>query len=383
MPRENEFNTLFGAEIAKKMKGREVTPYGVPTVQMLPSGILSLDLALGGGLPIGRVTEISGHPYAGKTTVALLVALSVIQRGGRVAWFEGEEALDPDWMVSLGIPAEEIYLGESDSLVDTHFHVYHPKYLEEGLENIRILCKSDAYDLFVYDSIGGSPTLNAYEADMANAQMAQHARVLGRFCAVMPQDMRQSKAAFIFLNQVYQNISNKIIDPLMPFGGTVIAKGGQGIAFLSTIRIMMYMPKQVKTNDAEIIGKKMTGRVYKNKVMWKGMLDFSYSLIFDPSYYFDSLQDILDSGLYLKILEKRGAAIYFEGANIGQGEVKFKNHLREDMELTTRLVDGIRNGIYEFRSKKGIVNAQPNNDQGEPETSATPALSQDSPDQVF
>lgn len=377
----DEFTALFGKAVGDKLKGRDAIPYGVPEIDFLPSGIFSLDKAIGGGLPKGRITEISGLAGTSKTSTGLIISQNIIRRGGRVAWFEAEEALDPNWMNELGIPDDEVYREGENSLLDTHFHIYHPPYLENGLENIRILAPTNVYDLIVYDSVGGSPTLTTYEADIADAQMTQHARVLGKFCAVMPQDLRKGKAAVLMLNHVYQDLSQKYLDPLKPFGGKLRAKGGEGMAFLSTIRIMMYLPKVVReTGSNSVIGKEMKGAVYKNKIMWKGMLDFTYNLMFDPSYYFDSIQDILDTGAALGVIEKRGTFFFYEGTNIGQGDKRAKEYLMNNQEQAIEIVDKIYGAISNFRKTKEIV-TYGYNDEGQSEEQDASIFQEDAQDQ--
>jgi recombination protein RecA len=342
--------SLFDKELAKQLKDRDMLPYGVEDVTFLPTGIFGLDYAFGGGIPRKRITEIAGKNQTAKTLTALLIAQTTIVNGGRVAWFEAEEALDPLWMLKMGIPANEVYWDENDSLEDTHLHIFHPPYLERGLETLRALAASGIYDLIVYDSIGGSPTLAAYNADLEDQQMTQTARVMSRFRAVLPQDIKKGNSAVLLLNTVIQNIGQKFVDPLLPYGGTLIPSGGEGLAFLASVRIFMYGAKKVEGADKEVIGKMHSGRIYKNKVT--GAREFHFELKFEPDYYVDIPQDIADTALILGLVEKRGRFWFYKGENIAGGEKDFKDKLVTDMDFTIQLQDEIREGIIASRQKK-------------------------------
>lgn len=352
MPERNELLDLFDSDVAKKLRARGTIPSGVPDIEFLQTGIYMLDWAIGGGLPKSRISEISGFPGSGKTTTALIIAQHVISDGGRVAWFEAEEALDPQWMAKLGIPVEEVYWDENDSLKDTHFHIYHPPYLEKGLEDIRVLAPTSVYDLIIYDSIGGSPTLAAYEADVEKNQMTLTARVLGRFCSVMPQDIKKGKSAVLFTNQVYTDINQKYIDNLKPHGGTYVAKGGSGMAFLTTVRMMTYLPKMVKNTAGENLGKTIKARVYKNKVLGGIQRDFTYNIMHDNDYYIDVPQDIADTSLLLNVLDQRGPSWFYKGENVGVGIAKLKQRLTTDEELRTSVLFDLNKAIAQIRYSK-------------------------------
>lgn len=356
--------SLFDKKTAEKLTKRGAVPSGVPKVDFIPTGIFSIDAAIGGGLPKGRVTEIAGYPGVGKTSTALIIAQKVIENGGRVAWFEAEEALDPTWMMTLGIPREEIYLDEeTDSLENTHFHIYHPEYLEQGLEDIRIMATTGVYDLFVYDSIGGSPTLTAYEADIKDNQMMLTARVLARFCAVLPQDLKKGNSTLLALNQVYEKPAGATGNALRPYAGMVVAKGGNGMGFLTTVRIMLYEPKKIPGLVAgEILGKTIEGRIYKNKVMSGTLRSLSYNLMEDPYPYVDIPQDIADTGKELGVLEQRGRFWYYLGeqvaGSINEMKEYLRTHVEETIEIQNSIVEAIKNRREKseyFRTEEVIV----------------------------
>lgn len=364
---------LFNAETEKALKKLDALPVGIDEVEKLPTGIYSLDAALGGGLPKKRVTEIAGDNNWGKTSTALIIAQKTISNGGRVAWFNSEMVLDPFWMLMLGIPDEEVYWGEGNgnSKVATHFHTFEPEYLEQGLQHLREIAELDAYDLIVYDSIGGSPTRAAFEASIEDQQMTQMARVLSRFRAVIPGSLKKSHAACLLINQISDNINMKFIDPLMPYGGTLIPNGGRALKFLCSVRIFMYSPKKIEV-DGEIIGKTHSGRIYKNRYANGAPIpaEFKFHLMSQPDYYLDVPLDILETSENLGVLEAKGRFWYFGGEQVAGSKQAMKERILDDLDLSVKVETALGQRIQDLRRTKEKLTS------GRPETNTTPGDAQ-------
>lgn len=326
-------SSFFSEEERKTLEAMGMLPTVMQVIPRLPSGIYGLDIALGGGLPIGRVTEISGLNHSGKTTTALIVAGSAVNRGLRVAYIDGEHALDRRW-VKKYIPEDEIYWGdEFGMLEDTHFHVYEPEFLEVGLEGLRHLCQH--YDLVIYDSIAGSPTRGFLEAKTGDQFYSPVARIMGIYKGVIAAEVKKGGAAVIFLNHVTTVIGGNL-NALLPYGGKYKPSGGEGMGFVSSVRIMMYEPGKQDTptalakeienaidDDKFVYGKKIKGMIFKNKVH-AAPRSFQYLLINYPETFVHRANDLVESAAQMNILEVRGRFWYYKGQQVAGSKAEME-----------------------------------------------------------
>lgn len=326
-------STFFSEEERKALEAMGMLPVVMHDVPRLPSGIYGLDVATGGGLPIGRVTEISGLSHSGKTTTALIVAGSAVNRGLRVAYVDGEHALDRRW-VKKYIPEDEIYWGdEFGMLEDTHFHVYEPEYLEVGLEGLRHLCQH--YDLVIYDSIAGSPTRGFLEAKTGDQFYSPVARIMGIYKGVIAAEVKKGGAAVIFLNHVTTVIGGNL-NALLPYGGKYKPSGGEGMAYVSTIRMMMYEPgkldmpaslaKEIENaiDDKKFVyGKEIKGMIFKNKIH-AAPRSFEYQIVNYPETFVHRANDLVASAAQMNILEVRGRFWYYNGQQVAGSKAEME-----------------------------------------------------------
>ena len=347
-------NDFFSKEQRKKLDAMGMLPSVMVDVPRLHTGIYALDIALGGGYPIGRITEISGLNHSGKPTTALIAAGSAVERGMRVAYIDGEHALDRNWVTKY-IPHDMIYWGdEYGELEDTLFHVYEPEYLEVGLEGLRDLCQ--IYDLVIYDSIAGSPTRGFLEAKVGDQFYAPVARIMGIYKGVVASHAKNGGAAVIFLNHVTNKIG-ATLNALLPYGGTIVPSGGEGMGFVSTVRMMMYSPKKLDMpealkkeikaeigDDKFIYGKSIEGMIFKNKV-FAAPRSFDYQLINYPSTFVHRPHDIVVSAEQVGVLQQSGRFWYYEGKQVAGSIAEMESLIVEQPELSERIESSLLEAI--------------------------------------
>lgn len=342
--------TFLSPETLKKLSARKAMPGETPEIEFIPTGIYAADLAIGGGFPRGRVTEISGREATSKTTLVLIAAAKAIERGEYVALLETESALDLKWLERLGIPEEEVYMGEEDKeMADCHLHVWHPSYLESALETLLTLYAENKYSLIVLDSFGGSPVRSAAEGTMEDATMMKLARVGSTFKTLFFARAAKGNAAVVIVNQVYVTTQQPFYDALKPEGGMVVSSGGNSIPYLASLRIYMEPPLKVSLDkdtimpDGEklkkgfIIGKRHKGMIHKNKTGKPAPSRFEFGLMIYPESYINYVADLADTAIAVNLIEQRGAHYYFGEEKLAHGRNALEQLLFEDVGLFTKL----------------------------------------------
>jgi recombination protein RecA len=336
-------------EQVKKLSAHAETGTELLKVNLLPTGIYALDYALGGGIGRGRVCEIAGPGSAGKTTISLTVAANVIANGGYVAYIDGEGVLDGQWGKTMGVPSEEIAPSiDVPNLEDYHFHPYVPQTLDHALELIRKLIDLNLYDLIILDSIGGMTTEEMGAKSVTEANVAARARLLNRFKANVAGPLLHSKTALWFVNQVYENVGNTVIDSSLPFGGTLRWYGGRAMEYLATQRIIMMTAKPVKGEDKKVVGQVFSGKVWKNKV-GRNWMEFELRLQFNPTFFIDSLQDLMDTGVMLGVLDRRGAHWYYEGERLAGSEDQMRDYLFDHPDVLQTIAGTVSDKLKGLR----------------------------------
>lgn len=352
-------NTLFNADVTKKLNALGMFPTKAPEVERLPTGIYTFDVALNGGYAKRRLTEISGHPHSGKTTTALIAAANVIANGGYVAYIDAERALDIDY-VKRFIPEDEIYIGEEGTteMAETHFHVFRPDILEQALQGLRELLYTNLYTIICFDSLAGVPARAELEGEVGDSFYALMARVLGVVKKVLAKEIAESSAAVLFLTHLTTNIDQKYLDPLLPYGGKFKPAGGQGIGYTYTARIMMYdakklpMPEELKKeikseidDETFVYGKTLTGRIWKNKI-GVAPRSFSYDLVNYPYLYFHRPKDIVQASNQVGVLEQRVAHWYFHGERLAGSVSEMESIVNdENNPLSLQIEAELKNAI--------------------------------------
>ena len=291
------------------------------------SGSLSLDLALGGGIPEGRIIEIFGPESSGKTTLSLHAIAEVQKNGGRAAFIDAEHALDVQYAKKIGVDIDALLVSQPDSG-------------EQALEIAETLVRSGAIDIIVIDSVAALTPQAEIEGNMGDPQMGLQARLMSQALRKLTSIVNKTKCSVIFINQIRMKIG-------VMFGNPETTAGGQALKFYASLRldvrridkILEKIPGQEGKASQEIVGNRTRVKVVKNK----GAPPFRQAE-FDILYAqgISKEGDILDLGVRYGILEKSGAYYRFGEETLGQGREAARIHLKENGKLSTALEKEIR-----------------------------------------
>ncbi len=288
-------------------------------VEVVPTGSLTLDLALGvGGIPRGRVTEIYGPEASGKTTLCQHIAAETQRLGGVCAFIDMEHALDPAYAARCGVNVDDLYISQPDTG-------------EQALEITETLVRSGAVDVVVIDSVAALVPRAEIEGEMGDAPMGMQARLMSQAMRKLSGAIKQTNTAVIFTNQLRMKIG-------VMFGSPETTTGGRALKFYASIRLDMRRIESIKVGQ-EIIGNRVRVRVVKNKVA----PPFKVAE-FDITYNqgISKVGDILDLGVDLDLIDKRGSYYYYDENLLGQGRENAKNYLSENPEVAIELEALIR-----------------------------------------
>ena len=292
---------------------------GVVEIDTIPSGSLSLDIALGiGGLPKGRIVEIYGPESSGKTTLSLHVVAEAQKSGGTCAFIDAEHALDPIYAKKLGVNTDEMLISQPDNG-------------EQALEIADTLVNSNAIDVLVVDSVAALVPRAEIEGDMGDSHMGLHARLMSQALRKLTGSISRSKALVIFINQIRQKIG-------VMFGNPETTTGGNALKFYSSIRIDIRRIGPIKDKD-EIVGNQTRVKVVKNK------LAPPFKIVEFDIMYSEGISktgEILDLAVKIGIVEKSGAWYSYDGERIGQGRENAKIYLKENPETASEIESKIR-----------------------------------------
>ena len=288
-------------------------------VEVIPTGSLSLDIALGvGGIPRGRVTEIFGPEASGKTTLCLHLTAESQKLGGTVAYIDMEHALDPPYAARLGVNVDDLLISQPDTG-------------EQALEIVQTLVRSGAVDLVVVDSVAALVPRSEIEGDMGDSTMGMQARLMSQALRKLSGAINQTKTAVVFTNQLRQKIG-------VIFGNPETTPGGLALKFYATIRLDVRRIQSIKSG-AEITGNHVRVRVVKNKVappFRTAEFDIMYNEGISKS------GDIIDLGSQMEIIQKRGAFFSYGDVRLGQGRENAKEFLKQNLELSAEIEKAVR-----------------------------------------
>ncbi len=288
-------------------------------VEAIPTGSLSLDLALGvGGIPRARVTEIFGPESSGKTTLCLHITAEAQKLGGTAAYVDMEHALDPAYAVRLGVDIENLLVSQPDTG-------------EQALEIVETLVRSGAVDLVVVDSVAALVPRSEIEGDMGDATMGMQARLMSQALRKLSGAINQTKTAVVFTNQLRQKIG-------VMFGNPETTPGGLALKFYASVRLDVRRIQSIKVG-AEVTGSRVRVRVVKNKVaapFRTAEFDIMYNEGISKS------GDIIDLGTQMEIITKRGAFFSYGDLRLGQGRENAKEYLRQNPNLANEIETAIR-----------------------------------------
>ncbi len=293
-------------------------------VDVIPTGSLTLDLALGiGGYPKGRIIEIYGPESSGKTTLALHAIAEVQKQGGRAAFIDAEHAIDPVYAKNLGVDIDQLILSQPDSG-------------EQGLEITETLARSGAIDLIIVDSVAALVPQVELDGEMGDSQMGLQARLMSKALRKLSGCLNKSECSIIFINQLREKIG-------VMFGNPETTTGGRALKFYSTIRIEIRRSEAIK-NGTDIIGNKTNIKVVKNKVA-PPFKTTSVDIIYGSGISKDG--EVLDLAVDMDIVEKSGAWYSYKGEKIGQGRENSKNYLKTHPEVMEELITLIKEKVME------------------------------------
>jgi recombination protein RecA len=284
------------------------------SVEGIPTGSLSLDLALGGqGIPRGRVVEIFGPESSGKTTLALHVVAQAQKRGGIAAFIDAEHALDPTWAKKLGVELETLLVSQ-------------PSSGEEAMHICEMLIRSNAVDVIVIDSVAALVPQKELEGDIGDSHVGLQARLMSQSMRKLTGAIAKSKASVIFINQIREKIG-------VMFGNPETTPGGRALKFYCSCRIDVRRIGQLKEGE-EVVGQRVRAKVVKNKVAPPfRMAEFDMMHSNGISYE----GDILDLAMAHKIVVRAGTWFRYGDKQLGQGREKAREYLRENPALTEEI----------------------------------------------
>ena len=287
-------------------------------VELLKSGSLSLDLALGGGYPKGRIIEIYGPDSSGKTTLALHAIAEIQKTGGQAAFIDAEHALDPSYAKRIGVDVDNLLISQPDNG-------------EQALEICETLVRSNAVDLIVVDSVAALVPQAEIDGDMGDAQMGLQARLMSQAMRKLTAIISKSKATVIFINQIRMKIG-------VMFGNPETTTGGNALKFYASVRIDIRRIGQIKDGE-NIIGNRTKIKVVKNKIA-APFRSAEFDIMYNEGV--SKVGDVLDLAVQYGVFDKAGAFIKYNGETIGQGREAVKRVLKEKPEFFAEIEQKVR-----------------------------------------
>ena len=296
-------------------------------VECIPTGSISLDLALGGGLPKGRVVEIYGPESSGKTTLTLHAIAEVQRAGGKAAFIDAEHALDPSYAKRIGVDVENLLLSQPDNG-------------EQALEITETLVRSNAVDIIVVDSVAALVPRAEIEGDMGDSLPGLQARLMSQALRKLTSIISRSKATVVFINQIRMKIG-------VMFGNPETTTGGNALKFYASVRMDIRRIGQIKQTD-QVIGNRTRVKVVKNKIA-PPFREAEFDIMYNEGI--SRSGDILDLAVIRGIVEKSGAWFAYNEQKIGQGREAAKAYLSENKDVMNEIADKVRAEALEEANK--------------------------------
>ena len=288
-------------------------------IEVIPTGCLALDVALGvGGLPRGRIVEIYGPESSGKTTVALHVIAETQKKGGIAAFIDAEHALDPSYAAKLGVNLEDLYVSQPDTG-------------EQALDITESLVRSGAVDIVVIDSVAALTPKAEIEGDMGDSHVGLQARLMSQALRKLTGITNKSKTCVIFINQLREKVG-------VMFGNPETTPGGKALKFYASVRIDVRKADALKDSDG-LFGNRTKAKIVKNKVA-PPFKTAEFDIIYGEGI--SQVGCILDMAVEYEIVEKSGSWFSYNGDKFAQGREKAKDYLKENIEVKNELEAKIR-----------------------------------------
>ena len=302
--------------------------YQAMNVEAIPTGALSLDIALGiGGIPRGRIIEIFGPESSGKTTLALHAIAEAQKLGGEAAFIDAEHALDPVYAKHLGVDIDNLIVSQPDTG-------------EQALEIAEALTRSGAIDIIVVDSVAALVPKAEIDGDMGDAHVGLQARLMSQALRKLAGVINKSKTVIIFINQLREKVG-------IMFGNPETTPGGRALKFYASVRLDIRKIENIKT-DGEVTGARARVKVIKNKVA-PPFREAEFDIVYGRGISKEG--NILDLAVNLNLVEKDGAWFSYKGEKIGQGRENAKIYLKEHKEVAQELEEKIRENFRQAFEK--------------------------------
>lgn len=293
-------------------------------VELIPSGALSLDIALGGGYPKGRIIEVYGPESSGKTTLTLHAIAEVQRNGGTAAFIDAEHALDPSYARKLGVDTDNLLVSQPDNG-------------EQALEIAETLVRSNAVDLIVVDSVAALVPQAEIEGDMGDSHMGLQARLMSQALRKLTGIINKSHATVIFINQIRMKIG-------VMFGNPETTTGGNALKFYASVRLDIRRTGQIKVGE-EILGNRTKVKVVKNKIAPPFRIA-EFDIMYNEGI--SKTGDILDLAVQHGIVGKAGAWFDYKDEKIGQGRDKTKEFLKQNPKVLDEIDKKVRAKVAEI-----------------------------------
>ena len=292
-------------------------------VELLPSGSLSLDIALGGGYPKGRIIEIYGPESSGKTTLTLHAIAEMQKQGGTAAFIDAEHALDPAYAKKLGVDTNNLLVSQPDNG-------------EQALEICETLVRSNAVDLIVVDSVAALVPQAEIDGDMGDSHMGLQARLMSQALRKLTGIINKSKATVIFINQIRMKIG-------VMFGNPETTTGGNALKFYASVRADIRRIGQIKEGD-NVIGNRTRVKIVKNKIAPPFRVA-EFDIMYNEGI--SKTGDVLDLAVQYGVVGKAGAWFDYNDVKIGQGREQAKKYLKEHPDVLAEIDNKVRKKVKE------------------------------------
>ena len=325
MEREDKIKALEAAltQIEKQYGKGAVMKLGDPAsrmnVETIPTGSISLDIALGlGGIPKGRVIEIYGPESSGKTTVTLHMIAEVQKRGGICGFIDAEHALDPAYAKAIGVDVDNLYISQPDNG-------------EQALEITETMVRSGAIDLVVVDSVAALVPKAELEGDMGDAHVGLQARLMSQALRKLTGAIGKTNCTVVFINQLREKVG-------VFYGNPQVTTGGNALKFYSSVRMEIKKVDTIKVNG-EVVGNRTRAKIVKNKVA-PPFKEAEFDIMFGEGISF--VGDLLDLATEIDVINKSGAWYAYKGDKIGQGRENAKVFLNDNPEIPKEVEQAVR-----------------------------------------
>ena len=304
-------------------------------VESIPTGSLSLDLALGiGGVPKGRIVEIYGPESSGKTTLALHIVAEAQKRGGEVAFIDAEHALDPTYARALGVDIDSMLISQPDTG-------------EQGLEICEALVRSGAIDVVVVDSVAALTPRAEIEGDMGDSHVGLLARLMSQALRKLAGSIAKTNCIVIFINQLREKVG-------VVYGNPEVTTGGRALRFYASVRMEVRRVEALK-NGSELIGNRTKVKVVKNKVA-PPFREAEFDIMYGEGI--SKVGELVDLGVKLDIVQKSGSWFSMGDMRLGQGRDSVKQYLRDNPEEAEKIEAEIRKNAYKLMSSQSKAAAK-------------------------